>query len=127
MGGTEPDNNARPTHAMVALSSEQYRQREMRGTMRRAREGSVGRAREAHVRSALCGSVPVGVDPLGGSTRDRPHERSILGKAEGMVIKVGARQTQTKTTSNCLKSAGRTRGRHGRKTDAVNGDKKRSE
>ena len=102
MGGTEPDNNARPTHAMVARSSEQYRQREMRGTMRRAREGSVGRAREAHVRSALCGSVPVGVDPLGGSTRDRPHGRSILGKEVGMVIRVGAGQIKAKTTSNCL-------------------------
>ena len=95
--------------------------------MRRAREGSVGRAREAHVRSALCGSVPVGVDPLGGSTRDRPHERSILGKAEGMVIKVGARQTKTKTTSNCLKSAGRIRGSQEKITNAVNGVKTRSE
>ena len=48
-------------------------------------EGRVGRAgKETHVRSALCGSVPVGVDPLWGSTRDRPRGRSILGKKGGM-------------------------------------------
>ena len=41
------------------------------------RDGSVGRASEAHGRSALGGSIPVGVDSSGGSTRDRPQGRSI--------------------------------------------------
>ena len=48
--------------------------------------------------------------PSGGSTRDRPQGRSILGKEVGMVIRVGARQTKAMTTSNCLRDAGRIRG-----------------
>ena len=48
--------------------------------------------------------------PSGGSTRDRPQGRSILGKEVGMVIRVGARQTKAMTTSNYLRNAGRIRG-----------------
>ena len=44
------------------------------------------------------------------------------GRGEEMVIGVGAR-----TTPNCLKGAGRIRGSQEKMTNAVNGDKTRSE
>ena len=48
--------------------------------------------------------------PPRGSIRDRPQERSILGKEGGMVLRVDARQTKAMTKSNCLRNAGRIRG-----------------
>ena len=53
--------------------------------------------------------------PPRGSIRDRPQERSILGKEGGMVIRVGARQSKAKTTPKCLTSAESIRGLCGEK------------
>ena len=50
-----------------------------------------------------------------------------MGKEVGMVIRVGARQIKTKTTSNYLRCAGRIRGSQEKITNAVNGVKTRSE
>ena len=46
-------------------------------------EGSGGRAREAHVRSALCGSVPVGVDPLRGFHTGPTAGAQYIGEGSG--------------------------------------------
>ena len=49
------------------------------------REGSVGRAREAHVRSgsALCGSIPVGVDSLRGFHSGSTAWAQYIGEGSG--------------------------------------------
>ena len=47
------------------------------------REESVGRAREAQVRSALCGSVPVGVDPLRGFHTGPTARAQYIGEGRG--------------------------------------------
>ena len=62
--------------------------------------------------------VPRGID-RGGAV--------YKGRGDEMVIRVGARQIKALTTPNCLKGAGRIRGSQEKMTNAVNGDKTRSE
>ena len=83
-GGIEPNNNAQHLRSRwwpVCPSSTSLVR--CAGRCNGGREGSVGRARVAHVHSALCGSIPVGVDSLRGFHTGPTAGAQYIGEGSG--------------------------------------------